>query len=346
MIRFEHPAMLWALALLPVLWLVFWLVRRWKRKALRGFGDERLVRRITPEVAFSRPGWKFSLYLLAVAALVVGLANPQVGAVTEEGKRQGSDILILLDVSNSMLAGDLAPSRLEHAKRSISQLIDQLRSDRIGIIIFAGEAYVQLPITTDYAAAKLFLNNISTGIVPTQGTAIGAAIAMGMKTFDQVSGTSKAMIVMTDGENHEDDAVAAAAQAQRAGVVVHVIGLGSPEGAPIPIFEHGNPVGFIKDEQDQTVVSKLNEDMCREIAAAAGGVYVRATAAGSGLHIVMEQVDKLEKKAMDTRLFKSYEDRFQLFVGFALLLLVVEFFISNRRSRKLGAVNLFEVNER
>jgi len=345
MIRFEHPAMLWALALLPVLLLVFLLYRRWRRKALRGFGDDRLVKRMMPDVAFSRPGWKFSIYLLAVASLIVGLANPQVGTVAVEGERKGADLMILLDVSNSMMAGDLPPNRLENAKRGISQLIDQLRSDRIGLIVFAGESYVQLPITSDYAAAKLFLNHISTDMVPTQGTAVGAAIDMAMKTFDQVSGTSKAMIVMTDGENHEDDAVAAARRAQSAGVVVHVVGLGSPEGAPIPIFQQGNPVGFIKDEKGETVVSKLNESMCREIAAASGGIYVRASTGGSGLDVVMDQVDKMEKKAVDTKLFKSYEDRFQLFVGFALLLVLLEFFISNRKSRKLSALNLFEVTK-
>ena len=345
MIRFEHPMMLWALALLPILLGVFLLYRRWRRKALNSFGDDPLVKRMMPDVAFSRPGWKFSLYLLAVASLILGLANPQIGTVTEEGERKGADLMILLDVSNSMMAGDLPPNRLENAKRGISRLIDQLRSDRIGIIVFAGESYVQLPITSDYAAAKLFLNHISTDMVPTQGTAIGEAIDMAMKTFDQVSGGSKAMIVMTDGENHEDDAVAAARRAQSAGVVVHVIGLGSPEGAPVPHFEGDNPVGFIKDEEGKTVVSKLNESMCQEIAAAAGGMYVRASTGGSGLEVVMEQVDKMEKKAVDVRLFKSYEDRFQLFVGFALLLLLVEFFISNRKSRKLEALNLFEVRK-
>lgn len=345
MIRFEHTEVLWGLALLPVLIVVFWVVRRWKRKALRNFGDETLVKRIMPEAAFSRPGWKFAFFLPAVAALLVGLANPQMGTVAEEGRRKGSDLMILLDVSNSMMAGDLSPNRLENAKRAISQLIDQLRSDRIGIIIFAGEAYVQLPITTDYAAAKLFLNNISTTIVPTQGTAIGAAIGMAMKSFDFVNGTSKAMIIMTDGENHEDDAVMAAKQASAEGVVLHVIGLGSPEGAPVPVFQNGNPVGFIKDENGQTVVSKLNEEMCKEITAAGNGMYVRATHAGSGLNIVLDQIEKMEKKAMDTRVFKNYEDRFQLFIGFALLVLLLEFFISNRKNRKLSSLNLFDVKE-
>ncbi|WP_449437702.1 VWA domain-containing protein [Pedobacter steynii] len=186
------------------------LVRSWKRKALASLGDKATVRKMIPEVSFTRPGLKFIFFTLAFASLVIGAANPQIGTKVEEGKKSGADLMILLDVSNSMLAGDLSPNRLENAKRAISQLIDNLHNDRIGIIIFAGEAYVQLPITTDYSAAKLFLNNISTDIVPTQGTAIGAAIDMGMKSFDFVNGTSKAMVLMTDGENFEDDAIAAA----------------------------------------------------------------------------------------------------------------------------------------
>ncbi|GAA4788395.1 VWA domain-containing protein [Olivibacter ginsenosidimutans] len=343
MLRFQYIQLLWGLALIPLLVLVFVWISRWKKKALRSLGDEKTVSRIIPQVSFSRPVIKFVLFSLAFASLIIGIANPQLGTKVEEGKRSGSDLMILLDVSNSMLAGDLAPSRLENAKRAISQLIDHLHNDRIGIIIFAGEAYVQLPITTDYAAAKLFLNNINTDIVPTQGTAIGAAINMGMKSFDQTSGTSKAMIVMTDGENHEDDAVAAAKAAVSKDVIIHVIGLGSPEGAPVPIFKNGNPVGFHKDEHGQTVISKLNENMCKEISAVGHGVYVRASNANSGLGIVMNQVASMEKKTYDTKVFKNYEDRFQVFIALALLFLVLEFFISNRKNLKWSAWNLFEV---
>jgi len=343
MLRFEYIQFLWGLVLIPLLLLIFIWVYRWKKKALRNLGDEKTVNRTIPYVSFSRPVIKFILFSLAFAFLIIGISNPQLGTKVEEGKRSGSDLMILLDVSNSMLAGDLAPSRLENAKRAISQLIDHLHNDRVGIIIFAGEAYVQLPITTDYAAAKLFLNNISTDIVPTQGTAIGAAITMGMKSFDQTSGTSKAMVIMTDGENHEDDAVAAATNAAAKDVIIHVVGLGSPEGAPVPIFENGNPVGFHKDENNQTVVSKLNEDMCKEISAAGHGVYVRASNANSGLGIVMDQVAKMEKKTYDTKVFKNYEDRFQIFIALALLCLVLEFFISNRKNLKWSTWNLFEV---
>lgn len=343
MLRFEHIVYLWALALIPLMIIIFLMIRRWKKKALLALGDQHTVRRMMPEVSLSRPALKFTLFALAYASLVIGAANPQIGTKIEEGRREGADLMILLDVSNSMLAGDLAPNRLENAKRAISQLIDNLHNDRIGIIIFAGEAYVQLPITTDYSAAKLFLNNITTDIVPTQGTAIGAAIDMGMKSFNFVNGTSKAMILMTDGENHEDDAVSAAKGASAKDVAIHVIGLGLPEGAPVPIYKGGRPIGFHTDEAGKTVVSKLNEEMCKEISQAGRGVYVRASNANSGLNIVMDQVNKMEKKSYDSKNFKNYEDRFQFFLAFALLLLVLEFFISNRRNLKLSELNLFEV---
>ena len=342
MLRFEHPDLLWLLVLLPLLILVYLWVRRWKVRALQALGHQRTVRQMIPEVSFSRLGIKFVFYLLAFASLILAAANPQIGTKVEEGKRSGSDLMILLDVSNSMLAGDLAPNRLENAKRAISQLIDQMKADRIGIIIFAGEAYVQLPITTDYAAAKLFLSNISTDIVPTQGTAIGAAIEMGMRSFSQVTGTSKAMILMTDGENHEDDAVSAAKRAAANGTTIHVIGLGSEQGAPMPVFQDGNPVGFRKDEKGEVVISKLNENMCKEVSMAGNGMYVRASNANSGLGMVMGEVEKMEKKTYDSKVFKSYEDRFQVFLGLAFLLLLIEFCISAKKNLKLSRLNVFE----
>ena len=345
MLRFANIEFLWGLMALPLFILFFLFLLRWKRKALGNLGNKATVSKMIPEVSFSRPIWKFVLFMLAYASLIVGLANPQIGTKIEEGKKSGSDLMILLDVSNSMMAGDLAPNRLENAKRAVSQLIDNLHNDRIGIIIFAGEAYVQLPITTDYAAAKLFLNNINPGIVPTQGTAIGAAIDMGMKSFNFVNGTSKAMILMTDGENHEDDAIAAAKNAVSKDVSVHVIGLGLPEGAPIPIYRNGSPVGFHTDEAGKTVMSKLNEEMCKEIASAGDGSYVRATNANSGLNIVRDQIDKMQKKTYDSKVFKNYEDRFQFFIGFSILLLLLEFFISNRKNLKLTGLNIFEVKK-
>jgi Ca-activated chloride channel family protein len=244
-----------------------------------------------------------------------------------------------------MLAQDLAPSRLENAKRAIAQLIDRLHNDRIGIIVFAGEAYVQLPITTDYSAAKLFLSTISTEMMPTQGTAIGAAIDLGMKSFDFKNGTGKAMIIITDGENHEDNAVEAASSAKSRDVSVHVVGVGSQEGAPIPVIEGGKQVGYHVDNTGQQVISKLSEDMCKEISAAGGGVYVRANNSNSGLNIVMDQIGKMQRKTLDTKSFKDFEDRFQFFLAIAFVLLLVEFFLSGRKNIRLSGIKLFEVKK-
>jgi Ca-activated chloride channel family protein len=296
-----------------------------------------------PDVSFSTPRLKFILFLVAFIFMVVAMADPQIGSKMEEEKRKGADLMILLDVSNSMLSQDMAPNRLENAKRAIAQLIDNLHNDRIGIVVFAGEAYVQLPVTTDYSAAKLFLSTINTNMVPTQGTAIGAAINMGLKSFDFKDGTGKAMIIITDGENHEDDAVAATKAAADRDVSVHVIGVGSGEGAPIPIYQGNKQVGFHTDSAGHTVISKMNEDMCKEIAAAGNGAYVRATNANSGLNIVMDQINKIQRKTYDSKNFKDFEDRFQFFLGFALLCLVVEFFITNRKSLRLSRLKLFEV---
>jgi Ca-activated chloride channel homolog len=343
MLRFAHIEFLWGFAAVPAFIFLFWRLRRWKKKALASFGDRNIVNLMMPEVSFSRPGIKFLFFLLAYMMMITALADPQIGSRMEEVKGSGADIMILLDVSNSMLAEDLAPSRLENAKRSIAQLIDNLHNDRIGIIVFAGQAYVQLPVTTDYSAAKLFLNTINTDIVPTQGTAIGAAVDMAMQSFDFKNGISKAMIIITDGENHEDDAVAAVKKAREKDVSVHVVGVGSAEGAPVPLYKEGKPAGFHTDSAGHPVVSKLNEEMCKEIASAGSGVYVRASNANGGLGIVMDQISNMDKKTYGSKRFKDFEDRFQVFLVLALLFLLIEFFISNRKSLILSKLKLFEV---
>ena len=345
MLRFANAYILWALVLVPLLIIIFMLVRRWKKKALASFGEKGVISRIMPQVSSSRPTLKFIFFIVAYTLLIIGMADPQVGNHIDEVKKKGADIMIVLDVSNSMLSQDYAPSRLENAKRALAQLIDNLHEDRIGIIVFAGEPYVQMPITTDYSAAKIFLNTINTGMVPVQGTAIGAAIDLGVKSFDYKDGTGKAIILMTDGENHEDDAITAAQNAHDKGVVVHVIGFGSPQGAPVPIYENGKQNGFHLDSAGHTVISKLNEDMCKQIAVAGNGVYIRATDANSGLGIVMDQVHKMKQKTYDSKSFKDFEDRFQFFMAIALFLFIAEFFISTRKSLRLSNLKLFEVKK-
>lgn len=343
MFRFENILFLYILAgLVPLLLVAFWLFRKWRKNALQKLASNHLTKRLIPEVSNSQPVIKFIFYALAMICLFIGLANLQYGTKLEEVKREGVDLMIALDVSNSMLAEDLSPNRLERAKRAIYQLLEKLQNDRLGIIIFAGEAYVQLPITTDYSSAKLFLESIGTDIVPVQGTAIGKAIDLALRSFDFENGTSKAIIVITDGENHEDDALGAAANALENGVNVHTIGMGSENGAPLPVYQNGRQVGFRKDNNNNTIVSKLNEKMLQEIAAEGDGTYVRATNANAGLSIIMEEINKMEKKEFGSKVYKNYDDRFQLFLLAALILIIIEFIISKRRSTRLTKIKLFE----
>ncbi len=344
--RFEHIIYLWSLlAVIPLMIIVFILIQRWKNKQLKQFSNKTVIKRLMPNVSFKLPIIKFIILLFTILFLLLGLANLQYGTTTEEAKKEGVDLMIALDVSNSMMAEDLSPNRLERAKRAIYQLIEKLENDRLGIIVFAGESYVQLPITTDYSSAKLFLETIGTDIVPTQGTAIGSAIELAMQSFNFENTTSKAIIVITDGENHEDDAVSAAQKAVEMGVTVHTIGMGSEQGSPLPIYKAGKQIGFKTDHTGNTVVSKLEENMLKQIAAAGNGTYVRATNANAGLGIIMDEIGKMEKKEFDSKVFKNYESRFQLFLIIAFALLLLEFFIPTRKSGKLDQLNLFEVKK-
>jgi Ca-activated chloride channel family protein len=342
MFRFEHTYLLYLLALVPLLWLLFILARNKRKKSIAAFGDDELVKQLMPEVSSSRPVWKFILTSLGIAALVLGVANPQIGSKYEEVKREGFELIIALDISNSMMAEDLEPNRLERAKQAISKLIDQLKSDKIGIIVFAGQAYVQLPLTTDYAAAKLFLSTVSTDIVPTQGTAVGSSIDLAIKSFGEKQDKNRAIIIITDGENHEDDAIQQATTAIESGITVHTIGVGSPDGTPIPVYVNGKKSGFRKDNQGNTVVTKLNETMLQQVAAAGKGVYIRGNNLSSGMKTLLEEINKMEKKEFDSKMFTDYEDRFQYLLAAALLFLLTELLLPERKSRWLGNVKLFE----
>lgn len=275
------------------------------------------------------------------AFLVIALANPQIGSKLIEGERKGIDLVIALDVSTSMLAKDIEPSRLERSKQSISRLIDQLGNDRIGIVVFAGQAYVQLPITTDYAAAKMFLSAINTNIVPVQGTAIGAAIELSAKSFDNET-HSKAIIIITDGENHEDDPVKQAKTASDQGINIFTVGMGLPEGAPIPDYDSYNrQTGFKKDKQGNTVVTRLNEGMLQQIAAAGNGIYVRANNTQVGLNKIFDEISKLEKTEFESKIFSDYESRFHYFIALSLLFLILEILIFERKNKWLRKIKLF-----
>ena len=341
MIRFAHIEYLYALLAVPLFILFFWLYKRWKRRARKRLGDENVVRTLMPNASPVKPGLKFFLIILAYIFLVIGIADPQIGSKLEKVKREGIDIYLALDVSNSMLAEDIKPNRLERAKMAISNLIDKLEGDRIGIIIFAGRAYKQLPLTTDYSAARLFLSVVDTRIVPTQGTAIGAAIKMATESFDN-SQHNKAIVVITDGENHEDNAVDAAKAAAEKGIKVFTIGMGLPEGAPIPVYDnYGNQIGFKKDRQGKTVITKLDENMLRQIAAAGNGSYVRANNTSTGLKKIFNDISKIQKKEIETKQFTNYKHRFQIYLFIAVLLLILEILISNRRSAWVKKMDIF-----
>ncbi len=333
MLKFAHTEYFFLLALIFVFAILYWLYSMWLKKAKRRFGDEKVIMNLMPEVSSSKPLLKFLLILLAVTFIIIGIADPQIGSKLENIKREGIDLYLVLDVSTSMLAEDIKPNRLERSKLAISTLIDKLQGDRVGIIIFAGNAYKQLPLTTDYSAAKLFLSAVDTKIVPTQGTAIGEAIELATLSFGETD-HNKAIIVITDGENHEDDAIEAATMANELGINVFTIGMGLPEGAPIPLYnKYGVQTGFKKDKKNTTVVTKLNEDMLRQIAAAGGGAYARANNASSGLKRIFDDINAIDKKEIETRQFTDYEDRFQIFMGLAIFLLIVELLVADRKTR-------------
>lgn len=340
MFRLDHPDMVWLFALVPVLFVLYFLMRRWKRRAIQQLGDPVLVRRLSPDVSLTRPGIKFILLLCAYVLLVAGVCGPLIGSRLEEVKRKGADLMIALDVSNSMLAQDIKPSRLERSKLAISRLIDRLEGDRIGIIVFAGDAYVQLPITTDYNAAKLFISGISTDIVPTQGTAIGAAIKLARESFTDTTLKHSAILIITDGENHEDDAVSAARDAADAGVKVFTVGMGSPDGAPIPLYSNGSVVGYRQDNDGRTIITKLNPSMLTEIADAGNGRFIRATTSDDGLDLVLKEVSALDKKEFKAKMYTEYENQFQYFIGAAFILLMIEFLLGELKSKWLSLIHI------
>lgn len=342
MFRFEHIEYSLALLAIPVAVLLFILTRMWRKRALQRFGDLPLMRQLMPDVSKGKPVLKFILVASALLFLVLGIMNPQFGSKMEDVKREGADIMIALDVSRSMMAEDLSPNRLAKAKQAIEKLIDKLQGDRVGIIIFAGQAYVQLPITSDYSAAQLFLRSIDTDIITAQGTEIAQAITLAARSFGaKETGRNKAIIIITDGETHDENAIQAAKEAEDKGIIIHTIGMGSVTGAPIPIYRGSVQTGYHKDESGTTVITKLNEEMLMELAEAGDGIYVRASNAEAGLNIVLEEIEKLEKQQFESKRYVDYDDRFQPVIAIALALLVLESLLSERKSKWIENLDIF-----
>jgi Ca-activated chloride channel homolog len=340
--RFANPENLWLLFAVPPAFLL-WIFNRYRTaRALERFGDSSLVAELIPGRSRARQTVKFALLISAFILLVLAAARPQYGSKLEEVKKKGVEVIIALDVSNSMLAEDIRPNRLERSKQAIAQLVDQLDNDKIGLIVFAGDAYTQIPVTIDYISAKMFLSSVNTDIVPKQGTAIGAAINLGIKSFSPGNTESRAIVIITDGENHEDDPLAAAEEARKSDVIIYTIGIGSPEGSPIPVTVAGRR-DFLKDRDGNTVITRLDERVLQEIASRTGGKYVRASTAALGLSEIYSDIGRMKKIEMDGRIFTEYNDQFQYFAGLALLLLVIELLVMERKNRRLLNLRIFRV---
>lgn len=338
MFRFANIEVLWLGVTIPVFIAAYlWYTGR-KKKQLEEFGDPELMEALMPNASRVRPAVKFSILMVALALLIFAAARPQYGQSEHTEKRQGIEAIVALDISNSMLAEDVAPNRLDRAKQMLSKLMDNMVNDKVGLVVFAGEAFVQLPITCDYVSAKMFLNSIKPELIKTQGTAIGSALSTSIRCFGEQSETSRAIILITDGENHEDNAVAVAQKAKEMGIQVLVVGIGKPEGSPIPLPGTNN---FIKDRQGNVVVSKLNEEMCREIAQAGGGIYVRCDNSNTATKAIQKELNKLATQEIETQVFTDYNEQFQSFALLALLLLVIDFFIFNRKNKSLTKLDIF-----
>jgi Ca-activated chloride channel family protein len=316
MFRFSNPEFLYLLLIIPALLVVYVLTYFNRKRRIATFGNIEIIKQL--------------------------IAGPQFGSRLTEVNRKGIELIIALDVSNSMMAQDIRPNRLERAKMAITQLVDRLTNDRIGLIVFAGDAYVQLPVTSDYVSAKMFLSSISPGIVPKQGTAIGAAINLAASSFSPQEKTKKVLIIISDGENHEDNPVDMASVAAQKGIVIHTIGIGSPQGAPVPVASARGNSDFLKDKDGQVVVTRLDEEALSKIAVAGGGKYVRATNTQLGLMPLFDDINRMERAEFKEKVYADFDDQFQYLFALALIVIIIDFFILERKNRWLERINLFE----
>lgn len=342
-LRFENPQYLYWLLIIPVLVAIYVLIRLWNKRQFGRFANVKLRGYLVPMFSNARANTKFVIFNLIIALLIIGAANLQSGSKMEKVKREGIDLFLCVDISNSMHAEDIAPNRLERSKQAISKLISKLGGDRIGIIVFAGNAYVQLPITTDYSAAKMFLSTVDTDLIPTQGTEIGRAIELAIKSFGE-NEHNKAIVIISDGEDHENgDAVKAAQDAAKYGTKIYTIGMGLDEGAPIPLYnKYGKKTGYKKDKDGNIIITKLDDHILRQIAEIGDGLYVRASNSNVGLDKIYEDINKTEKSEIESSVFTDYDDQFQWFVGAAILLLIIEILLSSRKKEWESKFNLFE----
>jgi Ca-activated chloride channel family protein len=340
MVRLEHPEYLYALLLIPLLAVAFLWMQRARLRAIRKLGSEDLLQQMMPDYSKYKPILKFLLLSLALALFIIGWANPQMGSKTEKVTRKGIDVFIAMDISQSMMAEDLAPNRLERAKRFTEELVQELAGNRVGLILFAANAYLQMPLTTDYAAATLFVQSVNTGMAPYQGTSIGGAIQLAEKAFPEDNKNHKAIIIITDGENHDEEAMAAAAEANNNGLLIFTVGVGTEEGSFVPEIRNGTKV-YKKDRSGEAVRSKLDADLMREIAEAGNGNYFYLSEGMQITQSLREQVDRMEKREYEQRVFDEYESYFQYCILAGLIVLLIEFMLSYRKSGWLSGVDIF-----
>lgn len=338
MFRFEDPTYLWLLMVVPILAMVRLVVWRQRKSKLRKFGDPELLRRLMPEASAYRPTVKFWLLMAALALLIVTLARPQMGSKVSHEKRNGIEIIIAMDISNSMKAEDVVPSRLDKSKLMVENLVDHFTTDKVGLVVFAGDAFVQLPITSDYVSAKMFLQNITPSLINTQGTDIAKALTVSMRSFTQQDKMGKAIVLITDGEDHEGGALEAAKAAGKKGINVFILGVGDPKGAPIPT---GNG-GYMTDNTGQTVLSALNEKMCREVAQAGSGMYIHVDNTSDAQDQLNAQLTKLQKGDTDSVIYSEYDEQFQAFALLALLLLIAEACLLESKNPLFRNIKLFK----
>jgi len=340
MFRFGNPEYLWLFVAMPLLLVVYIYLNIRKRKAVQKMGILSTLKMMMPELSLKRSYLKFWLIFAVLCTGIFMIARPQFGTKVEKVEKEGIELVIAMDVSNSMLAKDVSPDRLSRAKQILSRLIDVRSNDKVALIVFAGEAYVQMPLTSDTQSAKIFLNTIDPSLVPVQGTAIGEAIRLGVSSFSSDKDISKAMVIITDGEDHEGDATSTAAEAAKAGVMVNVLGIGSPDGSPVPSLEYGS--NFMTDNEGNVVVSRLNEQMGMEIAQNGKGFYVRADNSNSAIRALETQLDELETGKATSLSYSEYDEKFPILAWIMLAILLIEILIYDKKNRLFRNVRLFK----
>ncbi|MEJ2162982.1 MAG: VWA domain-containing protein [Robiginitalea sp.] len=342
MIQLDEKIYFYLLGILPLLLVVYVVHHLWKRRTQRKFADPALLRQLAPDRSQFKPQLKLILFLLALAFLTVGLVNPKMGTKLETVKREGVDIVFAVDVSKSMLAEDIAPNRLEKGKRIVSEIINELGSDRVGIIAYAGQAYPQLPITTDYGAAKMFLQSLNTDMLSSQGTAINEAIKLASTYYDDEEQTNRVLLIISDGEDHSEGAVLDAVElATEQGIRIYTIGIGQAKGGPIPIKRNGVLESLKKDSEGEVVITRLNEEILMEIASDGNGDYINGESTSEVVSIIKETLGQMDKKEFEAKQFAEFKDQFQWFLGAALLLLFLDIFVLERKTAWLRKLDLF-----